>query len=58
VSASERQELANLIAAFACGSVSLSEPLRLIRRHVRAHQVHYLLDQVYLDWDAGGETGS
>lgn len=58
VSAEERHELANAIDAFARGSLPLSEPLRLIRRHVRAHQVHYLRDQVYLDWDAEGDAGT
>lgn len=44
----ERREVTAAIDDFAGGTTSLSIPIALIRRHATAHQIHYLLDQVYL----------
>ena len=44
-----RAELADLIEAYRLGQVPLIVPMTLLRHHVRALDVAYLADQVYLD---------
>ena len=43
-----RRELAEAIADYQAGLVPLIVPMTLVLHHARAGQVHYLLDQVYL----------
>jgi uncharacterized protein YbgA (DUF1722 family)/uncharacterized protein YbbK (DUF523 family) len=44
-----RQELATCIDEYRRGLIPLVVPLTLLRHHVRAHQVAYLLGQTYLE---------
>ena len=46
--ADSRQELATTIEDYRLGLVPLIVPITLIRHHVRAHRVSYLVDQLYL----------
>ena len=47
--ASSKQELLQTIDDYRLGLVPLIVPITLLRHHVRAHQVAYLLEQVYLE---------
>ena len=44
-----RQELTTCIDEYRRGLIPLVVPLTLLRHHVRAHQVAYLLGQTYLE---------
>ena len=48
VDTGSRQELAATIEDYRQGLVPLIVPITLIRHHVRAHQIAYLADQLYL----------
>jgi uncharacterized protein YbgA (DUF1722 family)/uncharacterized protein YbbK (DUF523 family) len=47
--AESKQELLQTIEDYRLGVVPLVVPITLLRHHVRAHRVAYLLDQVYLE---------
>jgi uncharacterized protein YbgA (DUF1722 family)/uncharacterized protein YbbK (DUF523 family) len=49
IDAGSRQELADCILQYGAGLVPLVVPVTLLRHHVRAHDVTYLANQVYLD---------